>query len=367
MKLIKSNIAKSNLFTDVKIIELEKELLTHSEIQGRQNGLQNKPLTVDELKAYNMNYVESKVQFTLNENQQKYLPISGMVVAQKIQSEANEEITKLTATFADNEHKLWPLEERKKETAPDLAKRRIRRWINTGTGVIAIADGVFIYEAARAMPLPKIPAIIIASAIAFAIGFGVRIMARFILKAKNKLQRVFRYCLVLIPAFIGFYYIGNIRAKAYNGIINLNSQITGQQEQWINPVSGLDITILSFLLFLAALLFSIRYYKSKEERMLEQEYNRVCLEIEELKNKMKAIQRKIEEIKEEAAKKSAEALARYEYALSTENRIISLARHAMEVYKESNLRYRTDGICPIFFSQPPSFNFQTFFNNAKAK
>ena len=366
MKLIKLNTSKSNPFNDAKTIELEKELLNHCEIQGRQNGLQNKPITEEEFRAYILNHIETKIQATLNENEQEHLPISGMVVAQKIQADAKEEINKLNAILADDEHKLWPLEERKKEKAPDLAKRRIRRWINTATGVIAVADGVFVYEAARAMPLPKIPALIIATAIAFAIGFGVHILAGFILKAKTKIQIAFRYCLVLIPAFIGFYVIGHIRAKAYNGIIDLNNQIAGGSEQITTSVSGLDITIISFLLFLAALLFSMRYYKSKEERLQEQEYDRICREIKDLKDKMEATRRKIKDIREEANQKSAEALARYEYALATERCLISLARKAMEVYKDSNLRYRTDGICPVFFSHPPPFNFQTFFNNNKA-
>lgn len=366
MKLIKSNTSKNNLFNDARTIELEKELLTHSAILGKQNGIQNKPEIVDELKAYNMNYVESKVQAAMNENEQEHLPISGMVVAKKIQTDAKEEISKLGATLADDEHKLWPLEERKKGVAPDLAKRKIRWWINAGTGVIAITDGYFAYEALRAAPIAKIPSLISAIGIAAAIGFSVHILAGFILKAKTKLQKLARYCLVLIPAFIGFYVIGNIRAKAYNGIVNLNSQIAGGSEQVITPVSGLDITIISFLLFLAALLFSMRYYKSKEERLQEQEYDRVCREIEELKSKMESTRKKIEEIKEEANLKSAEALARYEYALATERRLISLARQAMEVYKDSNLRYRTDGICPVFFSNPPTFNFQTFFDNNKA-
>lgn len=365
MNTLKINNHTNSMFDDSHIIELEKELLGHSEIQGRQNGEQNMPVTEDQLRAYNMNFIETKVQSAINYNHQLYHPISGMVIVQEIKSEAKKNVQTLSTSLADDEHKMRPLEEQKKQLAPDLKKRRLRRCIYTGVGIISAADGYFAYEAFRAAPIPKIPSFFAALSITIAIGFGCHILGGFIRKAQTKIQRIIRYSIVLIPAFAGFFVLGLLRANAYNSVMKLQNSIDGTSLQSLSSISGWNITILSFLLFVVALLFSIKFYKPKEEQKKDQEYDLTRKEINELKNKMQDTQNKIEGIQKETIEKSAEALARYEYAIATENRLKSIARHSMEVYKEMNLRHRKDGLCPIFFSHPSAFNFQTFFDNTK--
>lgn len=312
-----------------------------------------------------MNFVESTIQPVIDSNQQKHLPISGIVIAQKTLSDAKEKIKPLKASLEDDEHKLRPLEEQKKEKAPNLQRRKQRRWVYIAAAIIAIAEGYFSFEAFRAASIPKIPALFLALGIGVAIGFGVHFLGGYIQKAKTGFQRIFRYCVALIPAFIGFYILGNLRAQGYNHISSLiphSNEIAAQQT---GGVSGASLTILSFLLYLVALLFAVRFHKTDEESKQDQEYDRLCKEIDKLKIKMRSTKNEIDIIQKEANDKANEALARYEYALAIEKRLVSIARHSMEVYKASNLRHRTDGLCPEFFSYPPAFNFKLFFDNGK--
>jgi hypothetical protein len=349
------------------ISTLENELTGYSEIQGRQNGLRNKPINELELKAYIMNLIESKVQSAIDHNQQINLPISGMAIARKIESEAKEKIYALQSALEDDEHKIHKLVEEKKRVIPDLQKRKLRLCVYIGTAIISITEAYFAYEAFRQASWPKIAAFFAALGIAIGVGFGTHVVAGYILKAQTINQKILRYSIVLIPAFIGFYAIGNLRADAYNSIVNLKNGVEIEVPLSPAEVSGMSITIISYLLFSIALLFSIRFYKTDDECFQDQEYDRLCGEIDKLKSQMRNKRMLIQNIQIETNEKVANAFKHFEYAIAAEKRLQSLAKHSLEVYKEANLRHRTDGLCPAFFSYPPSFNFRLFFDNLKSQ
>lgn len=350
---------------DAYINALQEELTSYSEIQGRQNGIQNKPVTEPELRAYIMNAIESKVQSALDHNHQIYLPVSGMVLANKIQADAKGKITGIKSSLAEDEHKLGPLEDKKKELIADPKKRLIRMLVYIGAGVISLAEGYFAFEALRLAGFPKIAADCAALGIAIAIGFGTHILAGYIRKAQKPIQRIIRYSIVLIPAFIGFYVLGSLRASGYNSTIDLNPHLNGAFVPQSGAIEGWKITIISFLLFVAALIFSIKYYKTEEEYNQDLAYDNVCAEIKKLIATIKGKHDEIEAIQKEADIRSADALIRYEYAIACENSLQAIARKSLEKYSQSNLRHRTDGSCPNFFSYPPVFNFSLFFDKLK--
>jgi len=345
--------------------DFQNELIGHCQVEGKNTGLTETLKTEAQLRAFIMNHAEAKTQSEIDLNHQLNTPVSGMVIANKAQSDAREKINPLRASLTENEHQLKQLELQKKECSPDKQKRILRICVYVGACIIAIAEGDFGYEAFRAALIPKIPAIFTAFGIAVAVGFGSHFLGGYIKKAKTKLQRFLRYSVVLIPAFLGFYVIGNLRSNAYNEAVNLTSRVKGISLPTAGNVSAWSITIISFLLFLTALLFSIRVYKTEEERQKDQVYDRVSKEIKSILSKSKIAQNTIDEIQKEANEKVEEALARYEYALAIENRLQAIARHGIEAFKSANLRYRTDGIVPEFFSYPPPFRFKLFFDNLK--
>ncbi len=348
-----------------QINEFEKELIGHCQVEGKQSGVLNKPGTEAELRAFAMNYIESQVQSQIDKNHQINTPVSGMVMAKKAQEEAKDKINPLKASLVEDEHKLRPLEQQKKECSPNLQKRLLRRCVYMSAALIALAELDFAYEAFRAAPIPKIPSFFSAVGVAVAIGFGSHFLGAYIQKAKTKLQRIFRYSIVLIPAFLGFYFLGHLRSTAYNQAANLNSQINEFSIPLSGDVSGWSITIISFLLFVTALLFSIHVCKTEEERNSDQAYDRACKEIKELLSKNTSTCNTIDAIQKQATEKAGEALARFEFAMAIENRLQAIAKNGLEAFKSANLRYRTDGLCPAFFSYPPIFKFRLFFDNLK--
>lgn len=349
---------------DAAISNFEKEIIIYAETEGMHMGMQNKPDSQQSLHPF-VKSIESKVQHLHEKNHQAQLPIHGRVVASKLQTDTKEKIKGLQPKLYDMEHKIKQLEGKKKELKPDLKKRLLRRCVHVVISFIAGAEGYFTYEALRYASFPLFAAVVTASAVALGIGFGTHFFAGYILKAKTKLQRIIRYILLLVPSAIFFYVIGHLRADAYNNIINLS---LAPNDVMLPPTGGIstwNITLFSYIIFVLSLFFSIWVYKSKEERDKEKEYEAVCDEIAQCEKSMKSIQAEINQSAKEAQQKGAEALERYEYAVATEKRLQAVAKQALYAFIEKNMRFRTDGICPDCFSNPPAFQFTPFFKHIK--
>jgi len=363
MLLLKST-NHTETISDRKYNDLEKELLLLAEVQGRQNGLDNKPLTEREFKALFLNKVESKIQGAIDENQRENLPVSGAVVAQARQKDANEIIAPLNASLNDKVMERRRLEERKKEFTPDIPKRQIRRLVYLLLVLISITEGFFAYGALRRMPMSMVMSVANSIGIAVAICIATHALAGYIGKAKTRRQFILRFILSVTPVFIGFYALGYLRAKGLNvsAQMDLNVHVITINRP---GVSALAITILSFLLFLAALIVAIKYHKTEEEAKEDKEYDKACKELEIYQNQMEEIRIAIEKTRKEASEQSAQALERYEYSLAVENQLKSLGKQVVQEYIIKNLCYRTDNITPVFFSEPPAMNFRLFFDNLK--
>ena len=364
MQLLKSiQYVTPDLGEDIK--EFQDGMLSYCETEGKHNAQKNKPDTVNELNAFIKNHIEIKTQEQIHLNEKRFLPICGMVVANKVQSEADQKCKELTGVLNDNEHKIKDVEKLKKELTPDLNQRKKRRISYLVVTLIGLAEGYLIYEALRRSGFPTIPAFFTALGMAIGIAFLTHVVAEYIKRSGNKKQLIFRTCLVLIPAFIFFSLIGHLRADAYNTIAELKQQTGGTLLAEPGKSSGWKIGIISFLLYCIGLAISVRYAKTKDEKEQEKAYDKVCREYDELKAKINETTAAMEAIQMETAQKVQTALATYEYALAREKQLESIAKKSLETYSSNNLRYRTDGKCPDFFSTPPPFTFTTFFNNSK--
>lgn len=347
------------------IVGFQDSLLGYCETEAKHNAQKNQPNTIDELQAFIKNHIEIKTQEQIHQNQQRFLPISGMVVAKKIQTESDQKSKELTGVLNDYEHKIKAVEKLKKELTPDLNQRRKRRLSYLVVTLIGLAEGYLIYEALRRSGFPTLPAFFTALGMAVGIAFATHVLAEYIKRSQTKRQLIFRTCVVLIPAFIFFYLVGNIRADAYNSIAQLKQQTGGALLPQSGKSSGSKIAIVSFLLYCIGLAVSVRYAKTKEEKEHEKAYDKVCREYDELQTKINVTKAAIESLLADTAQKVQTALATYEYALARERCLESIAKKSLETYSSNNLRYRTDGNCPNFFSTPPPFSFTTFFNASK--
>lgn len=352
-----------DLGDDIK--EFRENAIGYSKTEAKHNAQKNQPNTVDELNAYIKNHIQIETQEQIHKNQERFLPVCGMVVANKIESEAGQKCKELSGILNDYEHQNQGVEKLKNQLAPDLNQRRKRRLSYLVVILIGLAEGYLIFEALRRSGFPTIPAFFTSLGLAVGISFLTHVVAEWIKRSITKRQAIIRSCIVLIPMLFFFLLIGQIRADAYNSTAQLQQQTGGALVFQAGKSSGQKIAIVSFLLYCIGLAISVRYAKTKEEKEQEKVYNKACKEYKELQEKINDQKKAVENIKKETAEKVHTALATYEFALARECLLESIANDALECYSSTNLRHRTDGQCPSFFSTPPPFTFTTFFNNAK--
>src|ERR1700733_7141489 len=75
---------------ELALNEIKGHLTTKVELQGAQDGAQDKPKTPDEHQALILNLIEVTVQKGLDLNQKRYLPISGGAAARLHEMEAEK-------------------------------------------------------------------------------------------------------------------------------------------------------------------------------------------------------------------------------------------------------------------------------------
>jgi hypothetical protein len=348
----------------IRLQKLATELHAYCATEGQHQGKMNRPENLIQFKATVLNSVETKIQEEINHNQSIYLPISGMVAATTIQKEAKEKIMPIQSLIKDIQHDQKMQEEIKKHCTPDLSKKRIRILTYWAAAIIAAFEGVWVWENVRIAGLGVLPSIATAIGVAIAIGFGTHYLARFIKHGNTKQHQIWRSVLVLIPAFIGFWLLGNMRSTAYETTNQMNLSLS-HQGILQTAISGFTLSIFSFLLFLVGLVFSFFQARTKEEEGTDAQYDTACIQEKECQQKISTQQKIIDHIQNDANCKSTEALQNYEYALATESKLICLGKKAVEEFVTTNLRYRTDNQTPDFFANPPQLQYKTFFDHLK--
>lgn len=355
----------SNPIQEKRLARYESELTNLCMVQGKYTGAMTKPDTEPEYHIYIVNQVETTAQAELDFNHQSNTPVSGVIVANKEQQQAKEKIKPVAASLVQDEQKSKNLDNQKKECTPNFLKMIVRVCAYIALAAIATAEGYFANDGFRAAGLSVNASAVAAIGIAALVGFGSHIAGGYIQRAESMLEKLKIYCFALIPAFIGFYYLGHLRAFSYNDAAQLKAHLSIFQIMPQYTVSGWGITIISFLMFFAALIISVRFHKTKEESLRDEEYKRTCREIKQLKREMSEKEQFVSATQTEANKKSAEALVRYEYAIAVEKRILGIAKKALTVFVDTNLKYRPDGRVPEFFSTLPELHVLLFFDNVK--
>ena len=366
MKSRKANQFESSDTGD-SISHFETQLLSYCETQAKHDGSQNKPTSEGELRLLAMNHIETEVQVAIEKNKIRYLPISGVVVAQKYDTDAKSKTKEISADVYESEHKIAQLENTKKQNCPDK-KAKLKRSIIFGIVVFNSAiEGTFVYEALRASSFPKIAALISGVSLALGCGILTHVSANYIKRSTSIKQMLYRYLLILIPAVVGCYFIGHLRAKAYTSLIQLDALVNNSTLSHSTLISGWGVTIICFLTFLMGLVISVKYAKTEKEELQEKEYDKACAESDKHLEEVQKKKKEINEIQKDNQSKTEQALANFEHAHAVEKRLKLIAQKAINVYTITNIRYRKDSIIPAILSNPPAFQFTTFFENINNK
>jgi hypothetical protein len=364
MELIKVSNKRTTTATNEDLQKFESDLTTYAQTEGKQNGNKNQPVTEEQFRALIINHIEAHGQELINKNHSQYAPISGAVVATELRNKADEDISKLRSSLNEKEHSITQLENEKKRLEAPVKSFWQRKLPVLAIGLISVAEAYFIFEALRNSGFPLLPALIFSAGLGAGLAYYTHIVARYIKRAAEKKQAMLRALVTLIPIAILFYFIGHIRGDAYNEA----AALTAQSEQLAVPsdtANGGKIGLISFLLYCIGLVIGIRYAKTKEETDKETTYDQACKKLGDEKKQKDAIKTQIQEIEKDTAEKTEKALATYEHALAREKQIQVICKKALEGYASTNMRNRTDGQCPVFFSNLPQLYFTSLFTHAK--
>jgi hypothetical protein len=364
-QLILTEIQYRDIEHEAYLENLKHQIISTVELQGKQHGEQNMPKTIDEFRTLALNYIEVAVQGGININQQKYLPISGMSIAKLIEADADKKERELQNKINDAEHALQQARNDKKRLQPDVKLMHTRKWVFVGLVFIACTEGIASYTPFRHANFPIFLAALASIAVAWGVGMVAHHMGGYIKKAQNWKQVVARYLLAMIPAVIGFAYLGYLRASAYNHTFNPTASTREVASHAHSSASAAAIAVVSILLYWIAVYISAKFFRTKEERLQEHAYQEKCKEVAALEQSIAEMNGAIVQVRITKNTEIAVALKKWEYAFSAECGLINFAQEAAEAYKQKNLRHRTDNVCPECFAVKPEFHFITFFNNKK--
>ncbi len=347
---------------DEYVNQLKKDLLAKFELLGKQQGTTNYPVECSDYRVSVHEPIEYAVQAMIDGNQRRYLPISGSFYSNRIEKEANKKVFGIRNTIDDNEHEILKLENELRRLEFDKRQILIRKLVTGVMAVVSAIEGVLSYPAFRHASFSPATAFVAAIAVAISVMSGTHISGGYIKKSKIAKQWVKRLVVSFIPAVIGFYYLGCLRANAANDVMQFarnGNEVAGSNH---SSVSAFAITAISSVLYLIGLIASAKYYFTKEERLLEQRCEELLGKIAYFRKAIADKKAEIISIEIEKNHRIEVAFATYEYAFVQELGLINFANELAAAYREKNLRHRTDGMPPCFINTPP-FNFNRFFDN----
>lgn len=346
------------------IKNMQERLLLEAELQGKQDGANNKPATVHGYRAGIYTKVQTTVQSFIDDNQQRHLPVSAVAVAGKKKATNDKRIAGLQARLNDVLIQLQTTTALTKKNRPDKTESMLRLFMLPLVILIGGADGWFSYDAWRNLSLQVAGAVIASTGVGLAVGIGAHLSADFIKKATDPVYRYLRYVGVLLLYLAGFYYISYLRTSAANYSPGEYAQtLTGYGTP--EPVSAWTITLISFLLFWFALFTSLKLWRSPEELKKIRAYKEAEKERLSLVEEKQELESQITSLQKDAERIDKETISKLDFAKSVECALVSFSQLVLGKYIEANILYRSDNTTPDFFSNTQQIQFKTYFTNSK--
>jgi predicted permease len=342
-----------------------QELYIYADVEGKNTGIENKPRSEAEMKAIIFNRIQTTIQGVMEENYRAHTPIHPMVVANKIEIDAKEEAKRVQAEVMQLNHDLEIANYEHKQIKLPFIKRYISYVILACLCFIGVGDALLSYSGFRFFGLPVSGAIVASIVVFLVVVLGGHFLGRAIRDAELKSQRMMRIALSLIAAFLFFLFLGMLRANAYNYDDSTAVAASFVSKAEHQDVTAYPIAVLSFLTFTLGLYISARFSLTKDQRASLQVYEVSERTIRRLRNEIATREKAIAEINRDKNEDVRTALATYETALANENQLIASADIALQRFINANLRHRTDGECPEYFSNPAKFQFKKFFDKIK--
>jgi uncharacterized small protein (DUF1192 family) len=343
---------------------MQERLLLEAELQGKQDGANNKPATVHDYRVGILNKVQTTVQAFIDDNQQHHLPVSSAAIASKKKLANEKTINGLQARLNDVTIQLQAITAITKKNRPDGTDNMLRMVLLPLVILIGGADGWFSYDAWRNMSIQVAGAVAASFGVGIAVGIGAHLCADFIKKATDPLYRYLRYGGILTLYLAGFYFISYQRASVANYSPGEYAQALTQYAT-PNPVSAWTITLISFLLFWFALFTSLKLWRSPEELQKCRAYKEAEKERLSLLGEKKELESKIASLQKDTERIDKDTIGKLDFAKSVESSLVSFAQLVLGRYAEANILYRPDNTTPDFYSHSQQIRFKTYFTNSK--
>lgn len=343
-------------------VSLEKEQLLLAEINAKHDGSLGDPSTQRHYFIRIITPLKNIIQKAIDFNYGKFQPVSNVARIQDLRTTAGSKIFELTKEKNDKDTKRRLLKNEQKGLKAKLnssISSKLRRII---PAVFGICEGYIVYNMLQNTKLPTIVSFFWGLLTALVTAFGLFLSANFICKAKTIFQKRIRIAIVLAAAFGVALSLGVWRANTYNEISSFHSRIDlNQATENSSSFSPWPFVMLSFVSFLVALAFEIKFWISDEERKRLRLYEEKSDEVKKADQEYNTIQKEIDSISKNMASDSGLAMEKYEYASGNEKRLITLAHQVVSIYEATNVNFRKDNICPEFFGNRIGFGFTLYF------
>lgn len=342
----------------------KQELMVFAETIGKENGLINKPESIDEFNLFVGNKVKNTLQTAMYKNHEYFTPIAGMVLANEIRKQGADKKQKLNAELSDTTLEKNQAEAKRKPLFPDRRLLKIRLLIFLLLIILAIVEAIYTFKAFRSKGMDMLTSLFTGVGMSIAV-LCTHFLAKWCKNATTKLVRFFRLVISLIIPGTLFYCIAMIRIDGYEFENQFKNLLPGQN-QFSPSADAMDLFLISYIFYLVGFFLSYFFAKTKEESEQEKEFNKLTDEYNRLQVKADELREQITTIETTTYQKSKEALENLEKAIATEREIESIAPEVLQHYIDKNLRHRTNGI-PAFYNHLPQLQFQKFFDNINTK
>jgi len=345
---------------EVYIDDTKAELLDYCRLQSKEDAMKDTELTEQLFTIKIKDFVHSKIQLCVDFIRNTLLVTSRIFDTVEIDRQSQKKVQEKNNEINDRRQACSSLKRKLGAFNIDQFKTKFAPWLIPIAIIIGVADGALANTSFRHGGYTVIQALLAAGAIATAISVSHFFCSTWIKNATSEIGRVLRTILILAIAFIFFAWIGNLRAKAANDTVNITLEGNNVSAVDTPHLNGWAVAGISFFLFSAVLFLSLLLYRSKEERQVEQEHDKVKEEILSTEEEIKLLEKEKEEVESNAAIQKREARQIFDYATASIRKCKNIGVDAVNVYKQTYARFHNDNI-PAFFSEPCTFTYDESF------
>lgn len=338
------------------IDSLQTELQEFATTQGRQDGQKQDDIPLDTFKITVKSYIKTKGQEAIDIIRQAVLVAAQVIHIKELEQIAENDCTKKQSIIHDKEHQLIALQRVKKTLTPDPFKATYAKWLLPFAIFVGLADGATAYGAFRNASYSTVLAFLTSAAITLVISVSHIVYVPWIKGSKSKLSRRLKTGIVLIVAFLFFFWISSLRASGLNNNLNIAIQPLGTSSTDIPPfISPWIICGISFVLFTGILLFALALWQGTEERMQAAKYGEVCRKICRLETDIKSLQSEISASQNSIAIQKRDARLAFDYVYKSITRVKHICEAAIASYKQHYARFHQT--VPSFFTFQPELQY----------